>query len=206
MNLIENIKKHRYLFGIVLILLLCKSFVQLFEFPSSIKLSLIRISIFLIVIIIALYYLKDWKLKFFTIISIIVFSILQGELNFWKIPARKEAKMIENNYSELFNYLKNQQNNLSITPKKVLESSMTNQENKKLISQLFNNSDILHIEKTNSEILYVYDRFIDNGYGLLYSPKSNFEEEFWKEPFKINGLDITSISKISENWYYVSFT
>ncbi|SMC65190.1 hypothetical protein [Moheibacter sediminis] len=206
MNLFENIKKHKYLFGIILTLLLCKSFVQLFEFPNSIKLSLIRILLFITVIIIALYYLKDWKLRLIVVISIIGISVLQGELNVWKIPARKEVKMIEDNYSELFSYLKNQPTDFSLVSKTILYPQTINQENKELISKLFNNSAILEIEKNNSEILFVYDRFIDNGYGLLYTPKPEFEEEFWKEPFRINGLDITSISKISENWYYVSFT
>ena len=206
MNLIENIKKYKYLLALIFLLTISKSFVQLFEFPSSIKLSLIRIIIFLIVIIIALYYLKGSKLKLFSVISIIGISIIQGELNVWKIPAKKEVKMIEDNYSELFNYLKTQPSDYSLGNKKVLNSPIINQENKILVSSLFNNSKILEIEKTNSEILFVYNRFIDNGYGLLYSPNSDFEEEFWNEPFKINGLDLTSISKISDNWYYVSFT
>lgn len=205
MNLAETIKKYKYIFALILALTLSKSFVQLFEFPNSIKLSLIRIFIFITVVIISLYYLKGWKLKLLTIISIIGISILQGELNIWKIPAKKEVKMIENNYSKLFDDLKNQPEDFTLMPKN-LSASKVKQENKEPLSNLFKNSKILEIEKTNSEILFIYDRFIDNGYGLLYSPKSNFEENFWKEPFRINGLEITGISEISENWYYVSFT
>src|SRR5690606_19591325 len=100
-KIIETLKARKHFFLIILVLLLGKSFIQLFEFPNSIKLYLIRIFLFLLAIFITIYYLKNWKLKLLTIISIILISILQGELNIWKIPARKEVKMIEQNYSEL---------------------------------------------------------------------------------------------------------
>ena len=47
-------------------------------------------------------------------------------------------------------------------------------------------------------------RFIDNGYGLLYCKHDGTFEQILNE--RINGLQITSIVKAENNWYYVSFT
>ncbi len=60
------------------------------------------------------------------------------------------------------------------------------------------------INQTNSKYLFAMHRFIDNGYGLLYTKESFVREEFYKE--RVNGLQLTSIKKVRENWYYVTFT
>ena len=209
----ELFTKNKKIVLLIVALLITKSFIQLFEFPSDLKLSILRILLFIAAIVIALISIKNWKFKMMTVIFIFGFSILQGELNIWKIPAKKQVKMIETNHSKLFNQLKNQEATFTVLLSNANELNLLgsseafiNQENKALILKLFNESEIFQIDKTKSEILFVYDRFIDNGYGLLYSENANFENDFWKNPFRINGLEITSISKVSNNWYRVSFT
>lgn len=210
----ELLTKNKKIVLLIVTLLITKSFIQLFEFPSDLKLSILRILLFIAAFVIALISIKNWKFKIITILFIFAFSILQGELNIWKIPAKKQVKMIETNHSKLFNQLKNREaiftvlflNSNELNLLGLSEAFINNQENKELILKLFNESEIFQIDKTKSETLFVYDRFIDNGYGLLYSENANFENDFWKNPFRINGLEITSISKVSKNWYRVSFT
>lgn len=60
------------------------------------------------------------------------------------------------------------------------------------------------INQTDSKYLFAMHRFIDNGYGLLYSTANFNKDEFFKE--RINGLQLTSIHRVMDKWYYVTFT
>ena len=63
--------------------------------------------------------------------------------------------------------------------------------------EIFSNHDL---------ILFGLSRFIDNGYGIALIFEDKLEKIRKEERYKINGLEITSIVKIKEDWYYISFT
>lgn len=215
MSLIENIKSHKKQLLFILILILSKSLIQLFEFPNSLKFSLLRASLFLIALIIALIFIKNWKFKLITILFIVVFSIFQGELNIWKIPAKKYVNSIETEHKEAYNFLISQQTIQSVSSNSKREILLNHKQSdtfhisefhKKEIKKLILSTEIKEIEKNDLGVLFILSRFIDNGYGLFYVTNKDFINKFQSEIININGLQITGISKISDSWYRVSFT
>ena len=70
------------------------------------------------------------------------------------------------------------------------------------IIDLGEHTSVIEVEATNGNVLFIFDRFIDNGYGLLYvnNPK------ILKAARPNVVYDLTSWVPLCENWYYVSFT
>jgi hypothetical protein len=75
-----------------------------------------------------------------------------------------------------------------------------------LIDSLKSKIGKVEIDKNNDLILLTFYRFIDNGYGIAWVNEEKVEKIKTETRYRINGLEITSLVKIKDNWYYLSFT
>jgi hypothetical protein len=78
---------------------------------------------------------------------------------------------------------------------------LTNSE-RQHITGLFNKTAVIEIDVSNGNVLFTFDRFIDNGYGFLYV--GNPAPLRLSRPTVI--YDLTSHVHLLGSWYYVSFT
>ena len=149
----------------------------------------------------------------------ITFSILMGislmllipKLRIWNISLNHYVK---NNHINYENYIDQHEKELArkieyvscregvlMTKPKLEETNLNS-----TICRTFEELDVseVFINQSNSKYLFAMHRFIDNGYGLLYSTANFNKSEFYEE--RVNGLQLTSIHKIDSKWYYVTFT
>jgi len=200
------------------ILMLTKSIIQLFDFPTSIWLLILRIVIFISIIILSLIIIRTWKYKFLTIGLIIILSLGQGELNLWKIPARKYVFKLLKEHDKPINLILKHDSILTIyyRPQDELvitsgsnckkDSTSFSESDRQLFIQFFESTDVIEIEKNQFGTLFIMSRFLDNGYGLFYATQEQIQLIKQSEHFDIDGYDVTGYSKIRDNWYYLSFT
>lgn len=78
--------------------------------------------------------------------------------------------------------------------------------NTQVIQKLKTSIGHIEIDKNNDLVLLSMSRFIDNGYGLAWIEDDKIDKIITERRYRVNGLEITSIVKIKENWYYISFT
>jgi len=170
-----------------------------------------KLGLALVVITAPLILKAKWinKIGLSTIMAI-MFMFLVPQLGIWNISLNNYVINQSNKYEEYINlhnaeldqrikYLSCRGGELFTKPK--LDSEFSN-----TICESFEKLDVneVFINQTNSKYLFAMHRFIDNGYGLLYTKENFVRNEFYKE--RVNGLQLTLIKKVKENWYYVTFT
>jgi hypothetical protein len=165
--------------------------------------------------LIAMTSIKTVKNKLITIGLVILFSFGQGQLNLWKIPARKYITELEKSYPESLKIIFESDSIYSLSyhfSLKVnyqienIDSSLINTSEKFLLKQFFENTEIIEIEKNRFGTLLIMKRFLDNGSGLLYSTPMQMKEIKEEDRFEINGYDVIDYFRLAENWYFLSFT
>ncbi|WP_127345043.1 hypothetical protein [Ancylomarina longa] len=168
-------------------------------------------------IILSLIIVRNWIPKLITIGLIVIFSILQGQLNLWKIPTRKYAIELYKDNDKAINLIIQQDSIRKIYNRPLdglivenfrygVDSVLLNASERKIIESFIKTTDIIEIEKCEFGVLFIMRRFIDNGYGLFFVTKEQLEKIEKEERFRINGYDVTGFSKITNGWYYLSFT
>ncbi len=218
MKTLDYVQKNKWNLIFLAILLLTKSIFQLFDFPTSNWLLIIRIGIFIAAIILSLIIIRTWKFKLLTIGLIIIFSLGQGLLKLWKIPAKKYVFELYKDHDKPINIvLRNDSirtidyrpvDGLIITfgQKYEVDSILFSDSDRQLITQLLKTTEIIEIEKNQFGTLFIMSRFLDNGYGLFFATQEQIEMINKTKRFNINGYDVTGFSKIWDNWYYLAFT
>lgn len=199
-------------------LLLTKSIVQLFDFPTSNWLLLLRVGIFITTIILTIIIIRPWKFKLLTIGLLIIISLGQGQLKLWKIPANKYVLELYKKHDKPINFVLSHdsirtiyyrhQDGLAIYSgqRNRIDSISFTDADRQLIIEFLKTTDVIEIEKNQFGTLFIMSRFIDNGYGLFYSTQEQIKLIEKSERFNINGYDVTGYSKICDNWYYLGFT
>lgn len=217
MKIRTYISDNKWKLILILLLLLTKSGLQLYDFPNSHGLWFLRIGIFLTAIILSLIIIRNWIPKLITIGLIVIFSILQGQLNLWKIQTRKYAIELYKDNDKAINLILQQDSIRRIYNRPLdglivenlqygVDSVLLNDSERKIIKSFIKTTDIIEIEKCEFGVLFIMRRFIDNGYGLFFVTKEQLEKIEKVERFRINGYDVTGFSKIANGWYYLSFT
>jgi len=190
--------------------------IQCFDFPISYLLLSIRVGIFILAIIIALTIIPKWYLKLITVIAIILFSLMQGELKLWKIPAKRYVIEFEKEYDKTMSQI-NENDSLRsciMRPEGLLFIKVDHNRDTVLLSDpnlhylvsVIKDSDVIQIEKTEHVTLFIMSRFIDNGYGICIITEENMKKIENEDRFRINGYDVTGFTHLKGNWYYLSFT
>ena len=217
MKIRTYISENKWKLILILALLLTKSGLQLYDFPSSHGFWFLRIGIFLTAIILSLIMIRNWIPKLITVGLVVVFSLLQGQLNLWKVPTRKYANELYKDNDRAINLILQQDSIRRIYIKPFngliaenlnygIDSVLLNDSERKLIESLIKTTDIIEIEKCEFGVLLIMRRFIDNGYGLFFVTQEQLEMIENEERFRINVYDVTGFSKITNGWYYLSFT
>jgi hypothetical protein len=217
MKIRTYISENKWNLILILALLLTKSGLQLYDFPSSYGFWFLRIGIFLTAVILSLIMIRNWISKLITIGLIIIISLLQGQLNLWKVPTRKYAIELYKDNDIAINLILQQDSVRRIYKRPLdglivenleygIDSILLNDSERTLIESFIKNTDIIEIEKCEFGVLFIMRRFIDNGYGLFFVTQEQLERIEKKERFRINGYDVTGFSKIANGWYYLSFT
>ena len=211
-----RMKKNKAIIILIGLCLIAYLSIHAFEFKIQINSPywsvFVKLGLALFIIIAPLTLNTKWinKIGLSTVMAI-MFMFLIPKLGIWNISLNNYVKNQTNKYEEYINlhnveidqrikYLSCRDGELFTKPK--IDDELSN----KYICESFGKLDVneVFINKSNSKYLFAMHRFIDNGYGLLYS-KENFDrDKFYKE--RVNGLQITSIKKVNENWYYVTFT
>lgn len=212
---IQNNKKE---LTFLLIILLAKSVVQLFAFPGSFWLTGIRILLFLIAFVLSLIIIDQWKYKFLTLALIILFSVAQGQLKLWRIPAMVYIYELNQKYEKPIEYILSHDSIKEIHCDReeglilaqgahyTIDVSNLSDTDEALLTAFLKDTEVIEIEKDKYCTLFVLNRFIDNGSGLLYATPENINHIKNEKNYRINWLDITGCTKIWGNWYYISFT
>ena len=209
-TILRYFKTNKWALIILLVLLLSKTLIQYFSFPTSWILTILRVLIFIIAIMLSFVIVKKLKYQIITLILVLLFSYGQGYINLWKISTARYIKSVMNKYEKEIN---------SFIEREDYSSIMYQGENKiydkdregtllasDYYSSFFKNTDFIQVEKNEDLILFVMYRFIDNGYGLGLINEENFEKIKKQKRYKVNGLEITGMTRIFGDWYYISFT
>lgn len=174
-----------------------------------------KVILFLIMSVLILLLQKIWWLKLISMIGfigILIFGLPQTGL--WNYSLKKYVAKEKSNYfnfvSEIdkieekkLSYISCADGKINARPKldsiKIALVYPT-------ICQYITELDCVEVSmnKRRDKYLFVMERFIDNGYGLLYCKKELDLSDIFTE--RINGLEIRNIIKVEKNWYYVSFT
>lgn len=170
------------------------------------RITLILLSIFLLLLLRIKWWIKLLFLNIF--IGFILFIIPRTGL--WKYSLRKYVEKEKREYIKFANeinkidvsnltYLSCHNKKINTRPK-LDEFQIENMSNS--VCQYFEKLDCIEVSlnKEKGSYLFIMSRFIDNGYGLLYSKKESIVNK------RMNGYQITSMVKAENNWYYVSFT
>lgn len=200
--------------GLILIaLLIYKLLLASQDFPVSFINGFQRTIIFVGSIIIILFL----KLKYrgYIVLGYILLTYLLGYLDLWKVSTEKYLNKNEKYFSKIAKELKSDSINCSIGLRAdTISFRCAAKENKPFNQKLFQesllelsrNTEVLEIEKDKHVLLFIFDRFIDNGYGIAYISPANFEEIRKMDNYRLNGFELTGLANIKGNWYYISFT
>lgn len=161
--------------------------------------------------------IRNWISKLITVGLVVLFSLLQGQLNLWKVPTRKYAIELYKDNDRAINLILQQDSIRRIYNRSLnglivenldygIDSVLLNDSERTLIESFIKTTDIIEIEKCEFGVLFIMRRFIDNGYGLFLVTQEQLEKIEKEEQFRINGYDVTGFSKITNCWYYLSFT
>lgn len=131
--------------------------------------------------------------------------MLSYSLNLWEISAKaylRDHQPIFTQVAKSPSLKSKDYISLSVTDLKSSRDTVLSKIEREQMKYLFNNTSVMEIESTSNGVLFIFDRFIDNGYGFLYlnNPKILTTER----PRVI--YDLTRWVPLAENWYYVSFT
>jgi hypothetical protein len=212
-------KKNKIILSIFGILFLVYLFLYANEFeirtrtefwiiPTKMMIALILI--FLLIILKA-----KWWLKLLSVIAFVGFTIFGlPQTGLWKYSLNRYVEKEKSEYINFVNeidkisaknlsYISCQNEQINSRPKlDSMEIVIVSKSICKFIDELDCVEVSLNTKK--SKYLFVMSRFIDNGYGLLYCKDELNIDKIYDE--RINGLEITSILKVENKWYYVSFT
>jgi len=134
---------------------------------------------------------------------------LSSSLNLWQVSIRKYiTERIQYLDPVLFDLKEMNNCDLTILENEQLkfrEPCDTARINWEVIHELKDNSDISEISLNKEATLFIFSRFIDNGYGIAFI-ENDLNPKILEKNYRINGLEITSAVLIFENWYYISFT
>lgn len=172
---------------------------------------LISASLFILIFFLRM----KWFLKLVICLGFIyVLFIGLSQTGIWKFSLKRYVRQEKENYLKLVNEIdKTNEQRLSYVSCFSNEINLRPKLNYKENSEIFEaickqimEVDCLEVSlnKETGKYLFVMSRFIDNGYGLLYCKHDGTFEQILNE--RIDGLQITSIVKAENNWYYVSFT
>lgn len=158
---------------------------------------------------------KKWWLKLFSIIAFVGFLIFGlPQTGLWKYSLNKYVDKEQSNYINFVNEIdKIKEKNLSYIScyddQLISRPKLDNMEIaiiRNSICKYKKDLDCVSVSlnKKKNKYLFVMSSFIGNGYGLLYCKEELNRDEIFSE--RINGLEIRSVVKVNEKWYYVSFT
>lgn len=183
------------------------------DFPGSFSSGFKRTIIFIGSIFLLLF-LKV-RYRGLIVISYIIITYFLSYLNLWKIATenyliknekyfssvsqRLQSDTIEcsiNFYSDSINYRWAKRN----------KEPFNNPSFQQSLLALSKNTEVVEIEKDKYILLFIFDRFIDNGYGLAYISAQNLAKINKDDRYRVNSFEITSLINIMGNWYYLSFT
>ena len=211
------ITENKWKLILILLLLLTKSGLQVYNFPSSMWFAVLRFGIFITAIIISLIIIRKWIPKLITIGLIIGISIFQGQLDLWKFPARKYTTELYKEHHVAINLILHQDSIRRIynhhlqgliveNQEYEVDSILLNETERNIIQTFIKTTEIVEIEKSEYGVLFILSRFIDNGYGLFFVTEEQLKEINELDRFRINGYDVKGYSKITNGWYRLSFT
>ena len=210
-------RKNKWILLILFAFLSSKTIIQYFSFPPSASLTILRVLIFIIAIVLSLVIVKNVKYKFITAGLVILFSFGQGFLNLWEVSAERYVESEMPKYKEEINslierkdystiYYRGNEKVFILDRSSQLDTLLLSDNEIQFYSSFFNKSDFIQVEKNRELILFIMYRFIDNGYGLGLISDENFEKVKKQKRYRINGLEITGMTRISGDWCYISFT
>ncbi len=170
----------------------------------------------LIMMILLLILNVEWWLKLVSLISFVVFLVFAlPRTGLWNYSVKNYVEKEKSQYinfvneidkieKERLSYISCRNNQITSRPKL---NSIDIEGVSNSICEYIQRLDCVEVSlsrKANKYLFVMSRAFIDNGYGLLYCKEELNIEEIFDE--RINGLEITSVSKVDEHWYYVSFT
>jgi len=216
-EIIKYFRTNKWILLILFAFLSSKTVIQYFSFPPSGLLSILRVIIFIIAIVLSFVIVKNVKYKFITVGLVILFSFGQGFINLWEISAERYVESEMTKHKEAINSLVEREDYTTIhfrNNEKVylldrsskLDTLLLSDDEIQFYTSFFMESDFFQIEKNEELTLFIMYRFIDNGYGLGLIRDENLEEIKKQKRYRINFLEITGMTRISGDWYYISFT
>lgn len=186
------------------------------DFPSTFTNGLQRTVIFIASIILILNLIYRLKYKSVLVLGYIALTIAFSYLNLWKTATRNYLEEKDKFFSGIVTTLHGDTSNFSLGlfQDSVAYRRGTDRQISPLSSDAFQgslislskNTGVREIEKDKFITLFIFSRFIDNGYGLAYITPSDLEELYKQENYRLNGYQITGLSNVEGNWYYISFT
>ncbi len=212
-------KRNKILLSIFGIFFLLYLYIYANEFEISTRTEFWIVStkmiIVLVMIILLLLLNKKWWLKLFSIIAFVGFLIFGlPQTGLWKYSLNKYVDKEQSNYINFVNEIdKIKEKNLSYIScyddQLISRPKLDNMEIaiiRNSICKYKKDLDCVSVSlnKKKNKYLFVMSSFIGNGYGLLYCKEELNRDEIFSE--RINGLEIRSVVKVNEKWYYVSFT
>lgn len=212
-------RRNTIILSIIGILFLVYLFLYANEFEIRTRtefwITLTEFLVALLIFVLLLFLNSKWSVKLIGFIALAVFMMfVLPRTGLWRYSLGNYVSKEKSKYIELaddidainedkLSYISCYENQLSSIPK--LNDEQIESIKDKICSSI-GNLDCVEVvmQKSKGQYLFVMSRFIDNGYGLLYCKNDIGTNGIFSE--RINGLQITSVSSIENNWYYVSFT
>ncbi len=164
---------------------------------------LVKFSVGVVIFILLLSAKLKGIYKLVTIIGYFALLYTISHLNLWKISAKAYLNDHQPAFTQAVNSLKSK-NHISLTVNKLesVSDTILPKTQRGHIMALGDSTSVIEIEAVDGNVLFIFSRFIDNGYGFLYV--RDFKILKAVRPRVV--YDLTSWVQLAENWYYVSFT
>jgi hypothetical protein len=193
-----------------ILLLISERVLEVFNFPTSWTNTLLQGLIFITSLILLGWLNMKLRNKLIMIVGIILLNYLTGFIPTFKFStniyiteksdyfskAISTLKPIENYRFVIYNQLRTEN----------IEDCDTSLVDYAIIEELIQNTAVIEIYNNKDATLFAFDRFIDNGYGLLNIRNENVKNLIENTRYKIVGLELRNLVELKNGWYYVSFT